>query len=80
MHSVADEANLLTQQVLQTPPDIYYIYEPSDLDTARTQSRSLLLPTLSIEMVYHTIVKSIASKNFEAVNEHDYEAILAGCS
>ncbi|ORX34434.1 hypothetical protein BD324DRAFT_635902 [Kockovaella imperatae] len=31
-------------------------------------------------MVYHTIVKSIAVKNFEAVNTHDYESILKGCA
>jgi hypothetical protein len=26
--------------------------------------------------MYHTIVKRIATKNFERVNEHDYGAIL----
>lgn len=30
--------------------------------------------------MYHTIVSSIARKNFEAVNKKDYDAVLAGCT
>ena len=30
--------------------------------------------------MYHTIVKRIATKNFERVNEHDYGAILKDCA
>jgi ketosteroid isomerase-like protein len=29
--------------------------------------------------MYHTIVKRIAAKNFERVNQHDYAAILKDC-
>ena len=29
--------------------------------------------------MYHTIVKRIATKNFERVNQHDYAAILKDC-
>ena len=30
--------------------------------------------------MYHTIVKRIATRNFERVNEHDYDAILKNCA
>jgi len=30
--------------------------------------------------MYHTMVKRIATKNFERVNEHDYDAILKDCA
>jgi ketosteroid isomerase-like protein len=29
--------------------------------------------------MYHTIVKRIARKNFERVNQHDFESLLADC-
>jgi ketosteroid isomerase-like protein len=31
-------------------------------------------------MMYHMLVKRIAKKNFERVNEHDYAALLRGCA
>ena len=31
-------------------------------------------------LVYHAIVKRIATRNFERVNEGDYEALLASCA
>jgi hypothetical protein len=30
--------------------------------------------------MYHTIVKGIATRNFEAVNAKDYEALLKDCA
>lgn len=30
--------------------------------------------------MYHSIVKGIATKNFEAVNNKDYDALLKGCA
>jgi hypothetical protein len=30
--------------------------------------------------MYHTIVKRIATHNFERVNQHDYEALLHDCA
>ena len=30
--------------------------------------------------MYHTIVKRVATKNFERVNAHDYDAILKDCA
>jgi ketosteroid isomerase-like protein len=30
--------------------------------------------------VYHAIVKRIAKRNFERVNDHDYEAVLKSCA
>ena len=30
--------------------------------------------------MYHTIVKRIATKNFERVNDHDYDALLKDCA
>lgn len=30
--------------------------------------------------MYHTIVKRVATKNFERVNDHDYDALLKDCA
>jgi hypothetical protein len=30
--------------------------------------------------MYHTIVKRIATKNFERVNDHDYDTLLKDCA
>ncbi|MBV9917191.1 MAG: nuclear transport factor 2 family protein [Solirubrobacterales bacterium] len=30
--------------------------------------------------MYHAIVKRIAPRNFERVNDHDYEALLKNCT